>query len=106
MSEIVANSEKNSEVGYKKPPKEYCFKPGQSGNPSGRPKGTLKEYIAKKLIEMSPEEKEAFLRGIPKESQWKMAEGNPPQSHELSGKDGQPIEQLIIIRDTNGSESL
>lgn len=26
------------EVGYKKPPKEYQFKPGISGNPKGRPK--------------------------------------------------------------------
>ncbi|MCI5049510.1 MAG: DUF5681 domain-containing protein [Rickettsiales bacterium] len=30
---------KDYEVGYKKPPKSTRFKPGQSGNPSGRPKG-------------------------------------------------------------------
>lgn len=29
---------KDYEVGYKKPPKEYQFKPGQSGNSKGRPK--------------------------------------------------------------------
>jgi hypothetical protein len=28
------------EVGYGKPPKHTRFKPGQSGNPKGRPKGT------------------------------------------------------------------
>jgi hypothetical protein len=28
-----------SEVGYGKPPREHQFKPGQSGNPRGRPKG-------------------------------------------------------------------
>lgn len=29
---------KDYEVGYKKPPKEHQFKPGQSGNSKGRPK--------------------------------------------------------------------
>ena len=28
------------EVGNKKPPKQFQFKPGQSGNPKGRPKGS------------------------------------------------------------------
>lgn len=30
-----------TDVGYGKPPKRTRFKPGQSGNPRGRPKGTL-----------------------------------------------------------------
>ena len=37
----MADSEtpgRNYEVGCGKPPKEYQFKPGQSGNPRGRPK--------------------------------------------------------------------
>ena len=29
------------EVGYRKPPRETRFKPGQSGNPKGRPRGSL-----------------------------------------------------------------
>jgi hypothetical protein len=29
----------DSRVGYKRPPQHSKFKPGQSGNPKGRPKG-------------------------------------------------------------------
>jgi hypothetical protein len=31
------------EVGYGKPPRAHQFKPGQSGNPQGRPKGAKNE---------------------------------------------------------------
>ena len=36
----MAQSERNYEVGYGKPPKKSQFKPGQSGNPKGRSKKT------------------------------------------------------------------
>lgn len=42
-------------VGYGKPPKAHRFKPGQSGNPKGRPRGAnseatlLKELLGKKM---------------------------------------------------------
>jgi hypothetical protein len=32
---------RSSDVGYRKPPKHTRFKPGRSGNPRGRPKGSL-----------------------------------------------------------------
>lgn len=40
-------------VGYKNPPKGHRFKPGQSGNPRGRPKGTrnLKADLLEELAE-------------------------------------------------------
>jgi hypothetical protein len=50
------------EVGYRKPPKHTQFKPGQSGNPRGRPTGTknlktdLIEELGEKIVVREGEE--------------------------------------------------
>jgi hypothetical protein len=45
------NDSSGSPVGYKKPPRHAQFKPGQSGNPKGRPKkvATLPDIFSREL---------------------------------------------------------
>jgi hypothetical protein len=52
-----ASSDANYAVGYKRPPKEHRFKPGQSGNRKGRPRGvkntsTLLRQLLDRKIEV------------------------------------------------------
>jgi hypothetical protein len=67
------------------------FRKGFSGNPSGRPKGTLKDYVRKKFMEMSEEEKEDFIAKIDPLNLWQMGEGRPAQDNILKGDETAPI---------------
>ena len=79
--EKPANRSKTGKPLYGKP-----FQKGVSGNPSGRPKGTLKDYVRKKFTEMSDEDKEKFIKHLDPEVIWKMGEGNPEQKSESDVK--------------------
>jgi hypothetical protein len=78
----------SEKTGYGVPPKEYQFKPGQSGNPSGRPKDTLKAFVATKFREMNDDEKMLWLENnkVAAIDQWKMAEGNPKTDTEITAR--------------------
>jgi hypothetical protein len=60
---------------------------------AGRPKNTLKDFLRKKFREMTEEQKEEFLKKIPEELQFRMAEGNPAQDL-TSGEE--PIQTIPI----------
>lgn len=51
----MSNENHSDSVGYKQPPKGYQFRPGQTGNPNGRPKGTrnFKSDLREELSEIT-----------------------------------------------------
>lgn len=69
---------------------------GVSGNPNGRPKGkTMKEWAKDYLSRMTDEERDEFMAGIPKEVIWKMSEGNPHATTDVTSG-GEQINQLLV----------
>lgn len=50
-TQVKAIRKTGYKVGYRNPPKETRFKPGQSGNPKGRPKRPeISKYVAEQLV--------------------------------------------------------
>lgn len=92
-------------------PTPASFKPGQSGNPNGRPpKGYSITEMFKSMLAEKPEIKQALTNAILKKALsgdpsaqkmiWGYMDGMPQQKTDLTS-DGKKLDSLVVIK--NGS---
>ena len=78
-------------------------------NPSGRPPGkTLKEFAREMLMTMTDEQKVEYLKKLPPEIVWRMAEGNPHNTQETKADvevKGLPILSNVLHSNNSNPES-
>lgn len=104
MEDALNEQSKNRHPSEDKP---WLFKPGQSGNPAGRPPGpSLKEYAKKYLAGLTEEERMEYLAGLDKKVIWEMAEGKPKQDTESNLNVHLPKPLLDNVRNNNSDEEV
>ena len=67
----MSKAKTTQDRGYGKPPQEHQFKPGQSGNPKGRPKGS--KNFGKQIIDMMEQKIPVTMNGETKRLQANVA---------------------------------
>ena len=72
------------------------FKKGVSGNPGGRVKGkSLKDWAREYFALLTDEERIEFFNKLDPELVWKMAEGNPSNTTDVT-TGGEPIQPILV----------
>ena len=73
------------------------YKKWQSGNPGGRPKGSIsiKTYLKNKFEKMTDEEREEFLEWMPKLDIWRMIEWMPHSTTDITSN-GESLQPVLV----------
>lgn len=103
---IIPNSKEEKQEENRNP---SWFKPGQSGNPNGRPKkGYSISETVKQMFTEQPEKKKKLVDKIYTVAAeggdmaaarmiWAYMDGMPTQKQEVTGKDGEPLLPIPIL---------
>jgi len=98
-----------SKGGYKKPPKEHQFKPGQSGNPKGPPVHRVNLWplfcgymlltdaeIGKLVLSKLSQAQQAALKLVENLKEGKYSGSQRLARHVFDREEGRPVEHLVI----------
>jgi len=84
-------------IGNKNPPKEFQWKPGQSGNPKGRPKFSLVSILKELLQEVPEGKKEMKAKVLMREAIEKAMEGDTFMLRDIINRiDGMPRQGIDL----------